>query len=81
MAHISEAEKLRRRHINESVIGTNAMEGLTLDAETLALMDRYAEGELTSEQVSAGIRLHVDQLLEARRTTKAEPSRTLVGKA
>ena len=36
MPRISEAEKLRRRRINESVIGTNAMEGLTLDAETVS---------------------------------------------
>lgn len=65
MAQISEAEKLHRRRINQSVIGTNAMEGLTLDAETLALMDRYAEGELTREQLSAEIDRHVDTLLAA----------------
>jgi len=41
MDHISEQEKARRRQINESVIGTNAMEGIVFDAETLALMRRY----------------------------------------
>jgi hypothetical protein len=63
MAHISEAEKLRRRQVNESVIGTNAMEGLELDAETLALMRRFEEGELTRQQLSAEIDLHVEKLL------------------
>jgi hypothetical protein len=65
MAGISEDEKLRRRRINESVIGTNAMEGLVLDAETLALMRRYEEGELTRQQLSAEIDLHVEKLLAA----------------
>lgn len=63
MAQISEDEKLRRRLINESVVGTNAMEGLTLDAETLALMRRYEEGDLTREQLSAAIDSHVQKLL------------------
>jgi hypothetical protein len=65
MAQISEEEKLRRRRVNESVIGTNAMEGLVLDAETLVLMRRYEEGELTPQQLSAEIDRHVDNLLVA----------------
>ena len=70
MANISEEEKLRRRHINESVIGTNAMEGIIFDAETLTLMRRYEEGELTSQQLSAEINLHVDKLLAAQGLTR-----------
>ncbi len=63
MAGISEEEKLRRRQITENVIGTNAMEGIVFDAETLALMRRYEEGELTRQELSAEIDLHVDKLL------------------
>jgi hypothetical protein len=77
MPRISQAEKLRRRRINESVIGTNAMEGLTLDAETLALMDRYAEGELTREQLSAEIDRHVDKLLAAQGLSGVRASRAV----
>jgi hypothetical protein len=78
MALISEEEKLRRRQSNESVIGTNAMEGLHLDATTLALMDRFAEGELTREQLSAAIDLHVENLLAAIRVRHAANTRETV---
>jgi Antitoxin VbhA len=70
MASISEAEKLRRRQINESVIGTNAMEGLELDPETLTLMRRFEEGELTRQQLSEEIDLHVKKLLSQQSSTK-----------
>ncbi len=63
MPPISEAEKLRRRQVNESVLGTTAMEGLTLDAETLALMRRFEEGELTRQELSVAIDRHVQNLL------------------
>jgi hypothetical protein len=75
MAHISEAEKLRRRQVNESVIGTNAMEGLELDAETLALMRRFEEGELTRQQLSAEIDLHVEKLLAQQGTSSTRRTR------
>jgi hypothetical protein len=71
MAQISDEEKLRRRRVNESVIGTNAMEGLELDAETLALMERFAEGELTRQQLSEEIDLHVKKLLTQQRARVA----------
>ena len=77
MADISEEEKLRRRQINESVIGTNAMEGLVLDAETLALMRRYEEGELTSQQLSVEINLHVDKLLAAQGVSRPGASQAV----
>jgi hypothetical protein len=64
MPSISEEEKLRRRQVNESVIGTNAMEGLELDVETLVLMRRFEEGELTRQQLSAEIDRHVEKLLK-----------------
>ncbi len=53
MAAISAEEKLRRNKIIESVLGTNAMEGLTPDAATLAIMRRYESGELSMEEFSA----------------------------
>jgi hypothetical protein len=59
MALISEEEKLRRRQSNEDAIGTLAMEGLSLDAPTLALMRRFEEGEIDREELSAAVRSHV----------------------
>jgi len=76
MVSISEKEKLGRRLAGESVIGTSAMEGITLDAPTLALMHRFQEGEIDLDQMSAGIDRHVQSLLDARQTSqpKAEPA-------
>jgi hypothetical protein len=77
MPQISAEEKLRRRRINQSVIGTNVMEGLTLDSETLSLMHRYEEGELTRQQLSAEIRLHVDKLLAAHNISESRLLKTV----
>ena len=62
MPEITVQEKQRRRQINDSVIGTNAMEGIELDAETIALMRRYEEGELSRQELSAAIDAHVEAL-------------------
>jgi len=62
MLNISEAEKQRRRRINGSVLGTNAMEGLHADPETAALLKQYEDGTLTREQLSAAIDRHVASL-------------------
>jgi hypothetical protein len=62
MPAITEEEKLRRRQSNEDAIGTLAMEGLSLDASTLALMRRFEEGELDREELSAAVRSHVASL-------------------
>lgn len=62
MAVITEEEKLRRRQSNEDAIGTLAMEGLSLDAPTLALMRQFEEGELDREELSAAVRSHVASL-------------------
>jgi hypothetical protein len=40
-------------------------------------MDRYAEGELTREQLSAGIDRHVDKLLAAQGISGARASRAV----
>ncbi len=76
MAVISEEEKLSRRLAGESVIGTSAMEGITLDAPTLALMRHFQEGKIDLDQMSEGIDRHVQSLLDARlmRQSKAEPA-------
>ena len=66
MPDLSEQERKRRRESNADVLGTNAMEGLLPDDETLALMRRFEEGELDREQLSAAIDKHVAKLLAAR---------------
>ena len=65
MAAISEEEKLRRRRGDESIMGSFAMEGLTLDVDTLALMHRFEAGELTCEQLGIAIDRHVEAMLRA----------------
>ncbi len=76
MSKISEEEKLSRKLAGDSVIGTSAMEGLTLDAATLELMRRFQEGEIDLDQMSAGIDRHVQALLDASQATRpvAEPA-------
>jgi hypothetical protein len=66
MGSISDDEKARRKRVNASVIGTSAMEGVTLDRETLDMMRRFEQGELTRDQLSAGIDAHVEKLLATR---------------
>jgi len=58
MAELSKAEKERRRRINGSVVGSHEMEGLPPDEETLRLLDLYAEGHLSPEQLSAALHAH-----------------------
>jgi len=76
MAMISEQEKLRRRHCVESVIGTNGMEGIVLDAPTLALMRRFEAGDIELEQLSAAIDLHVSDMDLARQISHVPVERT-----
>jgi hypothetical protein len=80
MAFISEAEKNRRRQVNDSVIGTSAMEGVTLDRKTLALMRRFEDGDLTRAQLSAAIDEHVMSML-AERNESALPALATAGAA
>jgi hypothetical protein len=79
MASISEEEKARRRRVNASVIGTNAMEGLELDSETLTMMHLFEEGKMTRKQLSAAIDGHVAEMLAARRNQSRKA--TAVGAA
>jgi len=43
------------------------MEGIELDATVHSLMNRYAEGELTLDEFSAGMDGLAEQLLEKKR--------------
>ena len=71
MPEISAAEKLRRRESNQSVIGTNAMEGIVLDQQTLELMHRFEEGEFDRAELSAAIQAHVQTILARQGNTRA----------
>lgn len=75
MAGIADEEKLRRTQSNLDVLGTHEMEGLVPDATTKALLDQFADGQLSREELSAAIDRHVQSLLEARGIeTPAAPS-------
>lgn len=41
----------KRRKIVQSVVHDSAMEGLPLDAVTLALFERYVDGSMTMQQI------------------------------
>jgi len=67
MLTLTEAEKKDRRRAVESVIGTHTMEGIKLDAAVHSIMNRYAEGELTLDEFSAGMDELAAQLLDKKR--------------
>lgn len=67
MANISEEEKLRRRRIVSSVLGTHAMEGLSPDAGTADLLERYESGELTLDAFSSAMDKHALELVALHR--------------
>ena len=65
MASISEEEKLRRRNSVESVLGTNALEGLVANADTVALLGRYQEGEIELDRLLVALDAHAQKLVAA----------------
>ena len=67
MATVSEEEKLYRRQSNASVIGTNAMEGLTLDPVSAEIGRLFDEGKLTLSEFSAAMQEHVSRLADKAR--------------
>ena len=67
MALISKEEMNRRKRMVASVIGTHAMEGITPEAETVALYRRYEEGDLTLEESGLAIDAHAGRLVAATR--------------
>ena len=62
MLDITEAEKARRRRAVESSQGSLAMEGQSLDPETLELSRRYADGEISLEEFGRHIEQHAMSL-------------------
>ena len=64
MTAITDAEKLRRRKVMASVLGTSAMEGQFPDQPTLDIWDRYLEGQLTSSGFSQAMDDHAMSLVQ-----------------
>jgi hypothetical protein len=71
MAMISEAEKKRRQRAVESSEGSLAMEGQYLDPATRELNRRYIEGELTLQEFSRAIEVHVADMVRSLREDSA----------
>ena len=63
-------EILTRREQNESVIGSLAMEGLTLDPVSAEIGRRFDQGEITLAEFSSAMQAHVSKLAETARQTK-----------
>jgi hypothetical protein len=53
---ISDDERARRQTAVDYARGSVRLEGFVLDADIEALNDRYLNGELTSEQLTAAIK-------------------------
>jgi Antitoxin VbhA len=53
---IAEAERVRRQKAVEYARGSVRLEGFVLDADIEALNQRYVNGELTSEELTAAIK-------------------------
>ncbi len=50
--HISSEELQKRRSAIEYAIATNRLEGIHPSQEEIDVMERYASGEITSEELS-----------------------------
>jgi hypothetical protein len=59
---VSEQELQVRRSQNASVLGTLAMEGLTLDAQSAEIGRRFDAGEITLSEFSAAMQAHIARL-------------------
>ena len=60
----------RRMEVN-SVLASFRMEGLEPDAETASLIEQYADGTLSVEQLGSAIERHVAQINLRRASTPA----------
>ncbi len=69
MPPITKQEKDLRQRSMASALGSNEMEGLFADKPTLAIIERYIQGELTPDQFSEAMDGHAASLV--RRTTFA----------
>ncbi|HZD50652.1 MAG TPA: antitoxin VbhA family protein [Silvibacterium sp.] len=51
-----------RRADVDSVLASFGMEGLTPDTETAGILERYAAGQITLQEMSAAIEAHVKRM-------------------
>jgi len=71
MPIIAEEEKQKRRRIVGSVIGTNRMDGIEINPTCQSIMNQFAEGRITLEEMSTAIDIHVDTLVAESQTRQA----------
>jgi hypothetical protein len=72
MPAICEEEKRRRIQVMESVIGTNAISGIELDAAAHEVFQRFASGALTFDQFSSAMDAHALALVSRHRELQRE---------
>lgn len=60
---ISATERQERLEAVESVIGTQRAEGLDLSPGTRALLNKFVDGEMSLDQVSAALDQHAKQAI------------------
>jgi hypothetical protein len=69
---LSELEIKARREQNESVLGTLAMEGLTLDPASAEIGRRFDQGQMSFEEFSSAMKAHVANLASIARQREGE---------
>jgi hypothetical protein len=69
---LTEMEIKARREQNESVVGSLAMEGLTLDPASVEIGRRFDQGQMTFEEFSAAMKTHVANLASIARKSEGE---------
>jgi hypothetical protein len=67
---VSAQEKQARAEQNQSVLGTLAMEGITLDPVSLEIGRRFDQGEITLAEFSAAMQAHIAKLASDARQTQ-----------
>jgi hypothetical protein len=67
---VSAQEKRARTERNQSVLGTLAMEGITLDPVSIEIGRRFDQGEITLAEFSAAMHAHIAKLASDARQTQ-----------
>jgi len=68
---VSAQEKQARAEQNQSVLGTLAMEGITLDPVSIEIGRRFDQGEITLAEFSAAMQAHIAKLASDLRRAQA----------
>jgi hypothetical protein len=68
---VSAQEKQARTERNQSVLGTLAMEGITLDPISMEIGRRFDQGEITLAEFSAAMQAHIANLASDLRRAQA----------